>query len=1325
MEKSEFARMLLSQDQEAQTPETTDKRAFARQLLGDQPSPAQSQYIAEHMQGRMYNPQMGGLADPEHMERATTAMSNALSTGGGAIAKTLRTIDIPRSAVVSGIKVAQGQIPLSDFGKSVSEHPSYSEVLPDMPVNLFDYNNVKPDDILSMAEPVTANPQNIQGVSKDVNFRKGAGFAMDIAGDPVTWLTAGILTKTGKLGRDVTRLASVYGDDAVAGVLKGSPDAINALKGHGVPENMLKAIQRESARYMDDIAKLTAQHGDTLITELLKGNPNAVMQLQGAKVSDKTVKALTNLGKPLQTTLTGQAKAGQWAAAKLGPFTTPKAINVPVAKAIDKTYETLPKIPGLNKFINYSGDRKWDAGVKVLDRNNRIAKNEIMDVGLETRKNLDSLGENAFSGKSSVGWFESEGGVWMDNLVNGNFGKKQVEPATLAKINTVNKMNPSQMTDAATQHIGDLMKKDFPEIAGMKPYFAPGPGETPASYALHQIAGQGGKQGPRATRTKSMYLLEDSLSKPDFVFTQANGRKYFGSVYDIDNNGVLHTVIAELEPTGRIREITQFSYGDKKVNEITKEIRKKFGDSKLEYLGESIKKGVLTRPSNTPPSLLLGPDASFAGTANTNIVNNSDEAVKLGMAQKNKRLLDGQLQTMQGHGIPVNDINELGSYAYAPHIVPDETAGQWATRKFRSEGKTLPTTKTPHSLHREYRWITDPKTGEETIGSVSAFAKKNNLDPEKLISRNATVDEINGALGKNLFKTDLAETTTIAALRNQNAIYGAEQINYFTSRAAADIEKIGGLDNVPKNWVTPQLQVPKRFISKDNKTFPINDALAKLQNTPMPPEKARILEGRWKSVVYPDKTTKELEKLYSGYISAWKRYTLMPFAEYHTRNAVGDIWNGWMHGWQPHQIGIDIKEAAMNQLGRGGGIKTSLYGKISNEDLIKVARDYGVTRTGQWGEISNILAPISSKQGHKVLDKIKREAWDLETVTKIGDFLESNRRLALFSRQLKQGATYEEAANVVTKALFDYNDLTAFEKSIRQNLVPFYTWYRKNVPAQIENLIRHPGKVAVLPKTKAAIESSFGSNIEEEMRPEWMRREYSISLGKNDEGKENFAMLGSYIPTADLFKYSGSAKDIMTNAVSNLCPAIKVPFELAMNKDFFRDKPIDRLRDKDAAPWERGGVLRGNERTNYLGMDMPTTTQRMTELLPFTRALSTLDRLNPGGIFDRSENEREYGQKPRPYHNEMSTKQKLLKAITGLKNYPVDSDWEAYRVMKEIKGDYELSPGFDLANLRAAARRAEREGDKKSGLFYEALAELLEKKAEKKEAMWRRYEEGN
>ena len=121
--------------------------------------------------------------------------------------------------------------------------------------------------------------------------------------------------------------------------------------------------------------------------------------------------------------------------------------------------------------------------------------------------------------------------------------------------------------------------------------------------------------------------------------------------------------------------------------------------------------------SSSASSQHLNPRPGSVGDGSI-ILSPRDESVKLSMSQKVTRLTNQQRADMRRLGIPLTEIDEAG-YAYAPHTLTKEAAAE--TKKkglFHSRNPKLPTTKTPHSLHRDYKWITDPGTGQEFIGSV-------------------------------------------------------------------------------------------------------------------------------------------------------------------------------------------------------------------------------------------------------------------------------------------------------------------------------------------------------------------------------------------------------------------------------------------------------------------------------------------------------------------------------------------------------------------------------------------------------------------------------
>ncbi len=703
---------------------------------------------------------------------------------------------------------------------------------------------------------------------------------------------------------------------------------------------------------------------------------------------------------------------------------------------------------------------------------------------------------------------------------------------------------------------------------------------------------------------------------------------------------------------------------------------------------------------------------------------------KLAMAREVAELQERQSREMLERGILDSKIEEKG-YAYVPHVAREEgVVDRIKTAIFgeRTGGKGRPTTKTPHALEREFRWITDPETGKEVIDSVSRFAEAHQMKPEDVykISRQASVDEINRHFGKDFMVGDIAEATTIAALRNERALHGARQIQSFLDIAKRRVREVGGTGAAEElGWRRPKLDIPKTFLMKDGKVFPIKDGLTKLQEIPMEPAVRRLVEGRWRTIAQPEESVKALRSMWQGYIGAWKRYTLFPFLEYHTRNVVGDLWNGWMQGWKPSQMAGDLIDAkdillAEKKLGRGTAsastktLNLPAYGKMDPEDVLRAAKQYGVIGSGQYGEIIKDAVKPASKT---TLGWFKKHFWDIETPVQIGSFLEDQRRLGFFLRRLREGDTFQDAAKTVSSTLYDYGDLTGIERQIRTLAIPFYSWYRKNIPKQIENMIRHPGKVAVLPKAKAHLEKSWmvdpdnprDNTAYEKSVPNWMEASLPIRWRQDDQGFDEFFVLGNWIPTADLFRFVSNPRDIVMNIVGNLNPPVQKAIEHTFNKDVFRDRPLDFLRDNEAGVFEEGAPFRGNERTNYLGKSMRTTTVSLMQLLPIARLLSTLDRINPGGVFDEEGREGlgAAGQaKRRPYHVEMGSIQKWMKVLTGIKSYPVDTQAEVlYRAMDLQRS--RSGEGLTRENLRAMIRKANREGDEQALKAYEILAELL------------------
>lgn len=195
--------------------------------------------------------------------------------------------------------------------------------------------------------------------------------------------------------------------------------------------------------------------------------------------------------------------------------------------------------------------------------------------------------------------------------------------------------------------------------------------------------------------------------------------------------------------------------------------------------------------------------------------------------------------------------------------------------------------------------------------------------------------------------------------------------------------------------------------------------------------------------------------------------------------------------------------------------------------------------------------------------------------TKIGSTAENKGRLIHIASLLKQGKTIEEAVESSTKYLFDYSDLTMFEKSVMKRIFPYYTWMRKNARLQVESVIDQPQKFALTEKVMNGIE---GMNNKEDMTEDrfisdfardWIQTPFSFGGKDKMDAEGNVTgttpkqplMLSPNLPFMDIGRIPDPTNpdDSLRELIAQMAPAIKVPIELATNKNMFFNSEIAKV----------------------------------------------------------------------------------------------------------------------------------------------------------------------
>jgi hypothetical protein len=451
------------------------------------------------------------------------------------------------------------------------------------------------------------------------------------------------------------------------------------------------------------------------------------------------------------------------------------------------------------------------------------------------------------------------------------------------------------------------------------------------------------------------------------------------------------------------------------------------------------------------------------------------------------------------------------------------------------------------------------------------------LDPEKVRNDYVTY----------LFKGPLGESTAGSLRKNLSArnpfakprdLVSIEQALYLgaephIARIAAVREATGNraiatanfFKNAVENFSLPEHAAPAGFrgvnIAAD---MPIKEIF---KGRVFDPAVADDLEKLVRIQESPD----AISELFRAATGVWKGYATATNPGFHFRNLVSNVFNSWLGGLSPAMVPIRYAEAAAAMRGAVAPIAGH-----TPEAISAAMRDMGVVGTGHgaFGDVQTALEKLTqSTKGapaktadffnplstHNILQREGRA---------VGSTVEDLSRVALFLDQLHKGVPLEDAALHVRKYLFDYGELTDFEKKIRNTAVPFYTWLRKNLPLQLESLAAQPQKFAHMGKVVGAVENENekeGIAVPKEQRPEWLQRQDAVQLpvltSKGEKVLFNpdlpFQDLDT-IPMEEISKGQGlaAASQAGKTIISMLNPWLKAPAELALNREAFTGREI-------------------------------------------------------------------------------------------------------------------------------------------------------------------------
>lgn len=285
----------------------------------------------------------------------------------------------------------------------------------------------------------------------------------------------------------------------------------------------------------------------------------------------------------------------------------------------------------------------------------------------------------------------------------------------------------------------------------------------------------------------------------------------------------------------------------------------------------------------------------------------------------------------------------------------------------------------------------------------------------------------------------------------------------------------------------------------------------------------------------------------------WKGTVTSLFPAFHARNAVSNVQNSFL------RIGVDvlnpIRRAEAQALLRGTDdvFVTKLGERYTMRELAREMRDEGLEGT---------FASRTELQTSRTTGEVIGDNRAFRGGRRVGNAIENEAKATLFLSEVRHGMTPKQAAHITKQFLFDYDNLAPFEREVMRRAFPFMTFTRKNIPLQLSALGTAPGRQAVIAKFFATPGNQ--AEIERDLRnwPDFVTNGLAKRVGTDSEGRP-VLLWNAGAPIEDLNKVLPQTRsseslggESARTWLTMLNPFVKFLVEEASGKDLFLDRDL-------------------------------------------------------------------------------------------------------------------------------------------------------------------------
>lgn len=338
-----------------------------------------------------------------------------------------------------------------------------------------------------------------------------------------------------------------------------------------------------------------------------------------------------------------------------------------------------------------------------------------------------------------------------------------------------------------------------------------------------------------------------------------------------------------------------------------------------------------------------------------------------------------------------------------------------------------------------------------------------------------------------------------------------------------------------------------------------------------------------------------LTRLYDKFLNTFKKFKVLS-PTFQMNNVMGNMSNMYLAGISPTTMARLYPEAwniyskASDLMADAAkGVKLS----ASDQKIVDIWKrfmdagfgDAGRMTASDLADLPEGLKRYFSKQNTwKDVNKLDLIPYlnakannTMDTVSRLVTFINAERSPGFLA---KLGV--DDAGAAVRMVNLDPSDLTDFEKNVMKRIMPFYTFTKKNLAFQIDNLSKNGSNYHKLLKAYDITAKSALGDAEENL-PQWLKNNLYIPLpGLGKDGK--YTIIRAQMPLGNLIEAVESPRDTL---VSSLAPWIKAPMELSANKNFFTGADIEKFAGEKST--NIPGLTKKQEYLlgTFTGLDVP------------------------------------------------------------------------------------------------------------------------------------------